>query len=111
MALTVMALGRPLEGATGHTSLQERPRKRTANTRLRAEIPDPGPRGSDPKTTHQVYKGAAKASKQGTRCSSSSRDTGPSAHNLGLSQQKKGMQWEGSTEIPLPLGHVALGAS
>ena len=36
---------------------------------------------------------------------------GPSAHNLGLSQKKKGMQWEGGAEIPLLLGHVAPGAS
>ena len=64
-----------------------------------------------PKDYPASVRGSNKGFKAGTRCSPSSPDTGPSAHNLGPKQKKKGMQWEGGAGIPLLLGHVAPGAS
>lgn len=47
-----------------------------------------------------------------TACSLGSQGhRGPSTHNLGLSQHKKGMKREGGGESPLLLSHVAPGAS
>ena len=108
-----MALGRPPRDATVHTSLRgwgsgEKLPTPRSELRFEAKIQEDETHKLSTNCTREQHRALQRV----TACSLGSQGhTGPSTHNLGLSQHKKGMKWEGDGEGPLLLSHVAPGAS